>query len=121
MLKYKENTHILWIFGKDNKEIKVKNILFKFTKEGDCLAVNSLTRVKLAVKDCVGKKVKFKVKKGKSKSQFSEGIILDTYPSIFTVFIEKKDYKRVVSFNYIDILISNVEFFVCDEEETRIG
>ncbi len=89
--------------------------------EGDYLAVSSVTKVKGAVEDCVGKKVKFKIKKGKSRSQFSEGIILDTYPSIFTVFIEKKDFKRVVSFNYIDILTNNVEFFVCDEEETKIG
>lgn len=88
--------------------------------EGDCLAISSVTKVKGAVEDCIGKKVKFKVKKGKSRAQFSEGIILDTYPSIFTVFVEKKDFKRVVSFNYIDILTNNVEFFVCDEEETRI-
>ncbi len=85
------------------------------------MATNSVTRVKGAVKDCVGKKVKFKVKKGKSRSHFSEGVILDTYPSVFTVYVEKKDFKRVVSFNYIDILTNNVEFFVCNEEETRIG
>ena len=93
----------------------------KFSIEGDYLTISSVTKVKGAVEDCVGKKVKFKIKKGKSRSQFSEGVILDTYPSIFTVFIEKKDFKRVVSFNYIDILTNNVEFFVCDDEETRIG
>ena len=93
----------------------------KFCTEGDYLAISSVTKVKGAVESCVGKKVKFKIKKGKSRTQFSEGIILDTYPSIFTVFIEKKDFKRVVSFNYIDILTKNVEFFVCDDEETRIG
>ena len=82
---------------------------------------SSVTRVKGAVEDCVGKRVKFKIKKGKSRSQFSEGVILDTYPSIFTVYIEKKDFSRVVSFNYIDILTNNVEFFVCDDKETRIG
>lgn len=93
----------------------------KFCIEGDYLAISSVTKVKGAVEGCIGKKVKFKVKKGKSRSQFSEGIILDTYPSIFTVFIEKKDFKRVVSFNYIDILTNNVEFFICDDKETRIG
>lgn len=85
------------------------------------MAASSVTKVKGAIEDCVGKRVKFKIKKGKSRSQFSEGIILDTYPSIFTVFVEKKDFKRVVSFNYIDILTNNVEFFICNEEETRIG
>lgn len=93
----------------------------EFSIEGDYLAKSSVTRVKGAVEGCVGKRVKFKIKKGKSRSQFSEGVILDTYPSIFTVFIEKKDFSRVVSFNYIDILTNNVEFFVCDDKETRIG
>ena len=80
-----------------------------------------VARVKGAVEDCIGKKVKFKLKKGKSRSHFNEGVILDTYPSIFTVYIEKKDYKRIVSFNYIDILTNNVEFYICDDKETRIG
>lgn len=82
---------------------------------------SSVIRVKEAVEDCVGKKVRFKVRKGKSRSQFDEGVILDTYPSIFTVFVENKDFKRIVSFNYIDILTNNVEFFVCGEQEIRIG
>lgn len=76
--------------------------------------------VKVAINECVGKKVKFKIKKGKSKSQFCEGVILDTYPSIFTVFVENNN-KRVLSFNYIDILTNNVEFYICNQEETRIG
>lgn len=85
------------------------------------MPASAVARVKGAVEDCIGKKVKFKLKKGKSRSHFNEGIILDTYPSIFTVYVEKKDYKRIVSFNYIDILTNNVEFYICDDKETRIG
>ena len=96
-------------------------IFINFSIEGDYLTISSVTRVKGAVESCVGKKVKFKIRKGKSRSQFSEGVILDTYPSIFTVFVENKDFNRVVSFNYIDILNNNVEFFICNKEETRIG
>lgn len=84
------------------------------------MTVSSVTRVKEIVEGCVGQKVKFKVKKGKSKTQIGVGIIADTYPSIFTVYVEKKGFKRLVSFNYIDILTNCVEFFICDEEETRI-
>ena len=85
------------------------------------MPARAVARVKGAVEDCIGKKVKLKIKKGKSRSHFDEGVILDTYPSIFTVYIEKKDYKRIVSFNYIDILTNNVEFYICDDKETRIG
>lgn len=81
---------------------------------------NSVARVKGLVEGCVGQKVKFKVKKGKTRSHVNEGVILDTYPSIFTVQVENKGLRRMVSFNYIDILTNYVEFFICDDEETRI-
>jgi uncharacterized protein Veg len=84
------------------------------------LTVNSVARVKGLVEGCVGQKVKFKVKKGKSRSQINEGVIADTYPSVFTVHVENKGLIRVVSFNYIDIITSYVEFFICDDEETKI-
>ena len=84
------------------------------------MTVSSVTRVKELVKGCVWQKVKFKIKKGKRKTQISEGVIADTYPSVFTVCVEKKGLKRVVSFNYIDIVTNYVEFFICDEKETRI-
>ncbi|HAQ40165.1 MAG TPA: Veg protein [Clostridiales bacterium] len=81
---------------------------------------NSVARVKGIVEGCVGQKVKFKVRKGKTRSQINEGVIADTYPSIFTVQVENKGLRRVVSFNYIDILTNYVEFFICDDEETKI-
>lgn len=84
------------------------------------MAVSSVTRVKGIVEGCVGQKVKFKIKKGKSKPLMSEGVIAETYPSIFTVRVESKGLKRVVSFNYIDILTNYVELFICNEDETRI-
>ncbi len=84
------------------------------------MTVNSVARVKGLVEGCVGQKVKFKVKKGKSRSQINEGVIADTYPSVFTVHVENKGLIRVVSFNYIDIITSYVEFFICDDEETKI-
>lgn len=82
--------------------------------------MSSVTRVKGIVEGCVGQKVKFKIKKGKSKPLMSEGVIAETYPSIFTVRVESKGLKRVVSFNYIDILTNYVELFICNEDETRI-
>lgn len=84
------------------------------------MTINSVERLKGLVEGCVGQKVKFKIKKGKSRSQISEGIIADTYPSVFTVNVDSKGLKRIVSFNYIDILTNYVEFFICDDEETRI-
>lgn len=84
------------------------------------MAINSVERVKGVVEGCVGQKVKFKVKKGKSRAQVNEGVIVETYPSIFTVKVDSKGLRRVFSFNYIDIVTNYVEFFKCDEDETKI-
>ena len=84
------------------------------------MTINSVARVKGLVEGRVGQKVRFKVRKGKSRSQINEGVIADTYPSVFTVHVDNKGLIRVLSFNYIDILTNYVEFFVCDDEETRI-
>lgn len=84
------------------------------------MTVNSVARVKGLVEGCVGRKVKFKVRKGKSRSQINVGVIADTYPSVFTVHVDNKGLRRVMSFNYIDIVTNYVEFFICDDEETRI-
>ncbi|MDF2676764.1 MAG: hypothetical protein K0Q97_1074 [Bacillota bacterium] len=84
------------------------------------MASTSVSRVKGIVESCVGKKVKFKVRKGKSRSLICEGVISDTYPAVFTVSVDNRGLKRVLSFNYIDILTNYVEFFLCNDEETRI-
>ena len=80
----------------------------------------SVLSVKAAIEDSVGQKIMFKIKKGKSKSQISEGVIADAYPAIFTVYVEKRGLRRVMSFNYIDLLTNYVEIFLCNEEQTRI-
>jgi len=84
------------------------------------LTSKSLLRVKEMVESSVGQKVKFKVRKGKNKAQMSEGIIAETYPSIFIVHEQNKDFKRMTSFNYVDVLTNYVEVFLCDECQTRI-
>lgn len=80
----------------------------------------SVVRIKQMVNSSVGQKIKFKVRKGKNRSHISDGVIADTYPAIFTVYVENKGLKRVMSFNYIDLLTNYVEIFLCNEEKTRI-
>lgn len=84
------------------------------------MTVTSVSRVKGLVESCVGKRVKFKVRKGKSRTQVKEGIIAHTYPSVFTVHVDNNGLNRVVSFNYIDIMTNYVEFYICDDEERQI-
>jgi len=61
------------------------------------LTSQSVLRVKSMVEDSIGQKVKFKVRKGKNRSQMSVGVIADTYPAVFTVNVENKGVRRVMS------------------------
>ena len=84
--------------------------------EGD-LPKSSVKRVKGQL-NCIGKS-KIQDKKAKPGLNSAKGNSAHL-PSIFTVFVEKQDHNRIVSFNYIDILTNNVESYICDDMETRI-
>jgi uncharacterized protein Veg len=71
--------------------------------------------VRNAVMHQTGKKVKVRINRGRHKVDITEGIILETYPSIFLIKIqENKDMPvRTVSYSYTDILTKDVELILC--------
>jgi uncharacterized protein Veg len=75
---------------------------------------SDLSEVKRNIDRCIGQKVQLKANKGRKKGLIKEGIIENTYPSIFVVKFEN-DYEttRRVSFSYTDVLTNAVELFVC--------
>jgi uncharacterized protein Veg len=66
----------------------------------------------------IGQRVKLKANRGRKKCYMKEGIIHDTYGSIFTVRVDI-DSKSVqtLSYTYSDVLTSNVELVVCSSNE----
>ena len=77
---------------------------------------NNVNNVRNAIANQMGKRVKIRINKGRHKVDVSEGIISETYPSIFLVKIqETKDMPvRVVSYSYTDILTKDVELILCN-------
>lgn len=77
---------------------------------------NDVNGVRNAVINQTGKKVKIRINRGRHKVDISEGIISETYPSIFLVKIqESKDTPcKVVSYSYTDILTKDVELILCN-------
>jgi uncharacterized protein Veg len=71
--------------------------------------------VRNAVMHQTGKKVKIRINRGRHKVDITEGIISETYPSIFLIKIqENKDMPvRTVSYSYTDILTKDVELILC--------
>ena len=61
-------------------------------------------KIKVAIKDLVGEKMLFKVNLGRNKKECFEGIIENTYPSVFTV----RTKSIIKSISYSDILTKDV-------------
>ncbi|HCA40702.1 MAG TPA: hypothetical protein DEP01_03825 [Aminobacterium sp.] len=54
-----------------------------------------------------GLRVKYRTSKGRRKVEEKQGIVLETYPNLFTLYVESQDSK--VSFSYAELLTKEVE------------
>lgn len=74
---------------------------------------SDLFKIKRDIETCVGEKVQLKANKGRKKSFIREGIIENSYPSIFIVRFENDyDTTRRVSYSYTDVLTKAVELVI---------
>ncbi|ACL74408.1 Veg family protein [Ruminiclostridium cellulolyticum] len=77
-----------------------------------------LFQIKRDIEGCVGEKVQLTANKGRKKSFIREGVLENTYPSIFVVKFENEyDNTRRVSYSYTDILTKAVELVVCKDDK----
>lgn len=88
-------------------------------EEGDMMEekMNSITRIKQDLEGYVGQKVKLKANKSRKRTYEREGVIEQTYPSIFVIAVEEKSRSpRKISFSYSDILTKTVELTLCKDD-----
>ncbi|EGD47698.1 protein of unknown function DUF1021 [Ruminiclostridium papyrosolvens DSM 2782] len=77
-----------------------------------------LFQIKRDIEGCIGEKVQLRANKGRKKSFIREGVLENTYPSIFVVKFENEyDNTRRVSYSYTDILTKAVELVVCKDDK----
>ncbi|HEY5584460.1 MAG TPA: Veg family protein [Ruminiclostridium sp.] len=77
-----------------------------------------LFQIKRDIEGCVGEKVQLRANKGRKKSFIREGVLENTYPSIFIVKFENEyENTRRVSYSYTDILTKAVELVVYKDDE----
>lgn len=73
-----------------------------------------LIQIKRNIETCIGERVQLRSNKGRKKFFIREGIIENTYPSIFTIKFENEyEMTRRVSYSYTDVLTNAVELVVC--------
>jgi len=90
-------------------------------EEGDAVIdAEAMVRVKHELESNIGERVMLKANRGRKKSFIKEGVIEDTYPSVFTIVVNmgSKTAQRL-SYTYSDILTSSVELIVC-KDNTKI-
>ncbi|MGI6038329.1 MAG: Veg family protein [Limnochordia bacterium] len=74
--------------------------------------------IKADLEACVGKRVRLRANRGRKKIIEAEGILVETYPKVFVVKLDKHNAVNRVSYTYADVLTETVELMVGD---TRIG
>lgn len=77
-----------------------------------------LFQIKRDIEGCIGQKIQLRANKGRKKSFIREGVLENSYPSIFVVKFENEyDTTRRVSYSYTDILTKAVEIVVCKDNK----
>lgn len=74
-----------------------------------------VSKVRKEVINNIGKRVKIKANKGRHKIDITEGIISETYPSIFLVKLDdtSNDSVKTMTFSYTDVLTKDVQMMLC--------
>lgn len=80
-------------------------------------APSSLMEIKETLDGYIGEKIKLKANRGRKKTIVKEGILENTYPSIFIVRVEEPSYTQRFTFNYADVLTRSVELTVEDDKK----
>ena len=79
------------------------------------LQQKDIMNVRRAVDANIGRRVRVRANKGRHKYSVAEGVIQESYPSIFTVRInaDEDNAERVVSYSYTDVLTRDVQLVIC--------
>ncbi len=74
-----------------------------------------VSKVRKEIISHVGSRVKIRANRGRNKMDITEGIISETYPSIFLVKIDdsQSDTVKTMSFSYADVLTKDVQMMLC--------
>jgi len=84
---------------------------------------SDLFQIKKNIETCIGEKVQLKANKGRKKAFIKEGVIENSYSSIFIIKFENEyETTRRVSYSYTDVLTKAVELVIYkDDKRIRVS
>lgn len=71
------------------------------------MPVMNVAEIKQCVDENKGATVSYRSLNGRRKMEERQGVIVETYPSLFTMYVESQ--HTTVSFSYVDVLTGEVE------------
>ena len=72
--------------------------------------LRTITSIKDEIITYKGQRVKCRTSKGRNKMEVTQGIVVNVYPKLFTLYVESK--ASTVSYSYAEILTKEVELEV---------
>jgi len=81
----------------------------------------SLGEIKKSLDKCIGKKIRLKANGGRKKIIEKEGILENTYPSLFIIRVDETSYSQRFTFNYADVLTKTVELSLIDDSQWKLA
>lgn len=80
---------------------------------------NTLDQIRKNITGYIGQKVTLRADKGRKKVMVKQGVLENTYPSIFVVKIDGEfDAERRICYSYSDVLTSTVELTFNNQKES---
>lgn len=79
---------------------------------------STLTGIRERVALHKGSRVRYRAAKGRRKVEERQGVIVETYPHLFTMYIESQ--QSTVSFSYAELLTKEVELEILPGHEKLI-
>lgn len=80
---------------------------------------DSIASIKERIIEYKGKLVRCKTAKGRNRFEETEGVIMDTYPKLFTLYDNAK--LSTVSFSYAEVLTGEVALTLVEEGMPPLG
>lgn len=79
---------------------------------------SSLSQIKKDIETCIGERVQLIANGGRKKAFVKEGVLENTYSSIFVVkFGNENEATRRDTYSYTDVLTKAVELIRCKDEK----
>ena len=78
---------------------------------------DNLSAIREQVSQHRGSRVFYRAANGRRKAEARQGIIMEAYPSLFTLFVESQN--STVSFSYADLLTKEVELKLLPDKKNH--